>query len=94
VHALAEEMISGYVVKEAHRHTIWCTPTMGFRKAAARDLAALLVAARQPPIPKLDNENVFLLLHPSLPGPRVKAMPSTSTAFIFAPSRARLTANG
>jgi len=63
VHALAEEMIRGYIVKEAHNYTIWCTPTIGFPKAAARDLAALLEAARQPPIPKPNNEDVFLFLH-------------------------------
>jgi hypothetical protein len=61
VHALAEEKISGYIVKEADNHTIWCTPTIGFPKAAARDLAALLEAARQPPIPKPDDKNAFSL---------------------------------
>lgn len=61
--ALAEEKISGYIVKGAHNHAIWCTPTIGFPNAAARDLAALLEAARQPPIPKPDNEDVFLYLH-------------------------------
>lgn len=63
MHGLAEEMIRGNIVKGAHNHTIWCTPIIGFSKAAARDLAALLEAARQPPIPKSDNEDVFLYLH-------------------------------
>ena len=61
--ALAGEKISGYIVKGTRNHAIWCTPTIGFPKAAARDLAALLEAARQPPIPKSDNEDVFLYLH-------------------------------
>lgn len=61
--ALAEEKVSRYIVKGTRNHAIWCTPTIGFPKAAARDLAALLEAARQPPIPKPDNEAVYHYLH-------------------------------
>ena len=50
------------LIKKGHNLTIWCTPTIGFPKAAARDLAALLEAARQPPIPELDDEKGFLYL--------------------------------